>query len=54
MAMAQTAFRARPTLYRGHTMAEIRLTSELPDMFAKSHELEDGIRRKLGAIVYEI
>ena len=30
------------------------LTSELSDMFAKSHELEDEIRRKLGAIGYEI
>ncbi len=32
----------------------VRLTSELSDMFAKSHELEDEIRRKLGAIGYEI
>lgn len=31
-----------------------RLTSELSDMFGKSHELEDEIRRKLGAIGYEI
>lgn len=31
-----------------------RLTSELSDMFTKSHELEDEIRRKLGAIGYEI
>lgn len=31
-----------------------RLTSELSGMFAKSHELEDEIRRKLGAIGYEI
>ena len=31
-----------------------RLTSELSDMFAKSHELENEIRRKLGAIGYEI
>ena len=31
-----------------------RLTSELSEMFAKSHELEDEIRRKLGAIGYEI
>ncbi len=31
-----------------------RLTSELADMFKKSHELEDEIRRKLGAIGYEI
>lgn len=29
-----------------------RLTSELSEMFAKSHELEDEIRRKLGAIGY--
>ena len=27
-----------------------RLTSELSDMFKKSHELEDEIRKKLGAI----
>ena len=31
-----------------------RLTSELSDMFAKSHELEEEIRRKLGAIGYEL
>ena len=31
-----------------------RLTSELSDMFQKSHELEDEIRKKLGAIGYEI
>ena len=31
-----------------------RLTSELSGMFAKSHELEDEIRRKLGVIGYEI
>ena len=31
-----------------------RLTSELAGMFAKSHELEDEIRKKLGAIGYEI
>ena len=31
-----------------------RLTSELSDMFKKSHELEDEIKRKLGAIGYEI
>lgn len=31
-----------------------RLTSELSDMFAKSHELEDEIRKKLGAIGYEV
>ena len=31
-----------------------RLTSELSDMFAKSHELEEEIRRKLGAIGYEV
>jgi len=31
-----------------------RLTSELSDMFAKSHELEEEIRRKIGAIGYEI
>ena len=31
-----------------------RLTSELSDMFKKSHELEDEIRRKLGAIGYEV
>lgn len=31
-----------------------RLTSELSDMLKKSHELEDEIRKKLGAIGYEI
>lgn len=31
-----------------------RLTSELSDMFAKSHELENEIRKKLGAIGYEV
>lgn len=31
-----------------------RLISELSDMFAKSHELEAEIRKKLGAIGYEI
>ncbi len=31
-----------------------RLTAELSEMFAKSHELEDEIRKKLGAIGYEI
>jgi type I restriction enzyme M protein len=31
-----------------------RLTSELSDLFAKSHELEIEIRKKLGAIGYEI
>jgi len=31
-----------------------RLTSELSGMFERSHELEDEIRRKLGAIGYEI
>lgn len=31
-----------------------RLTSELSEMFRKSHELEDEIRSKLGAIGYEI
>ena len=31
-----------------------RLTSELSDMFVKSHELEEEIRKKLGAIGYEI
>lgn len=31
-----------------------RLTSEISEMFVKSHELEDEIRRKLGAIGYEI
>ena len=31
-----------------------RLTSELSEMFAKSHELEDEIRKKLRAIGYEI
>ena len=31
-----------------------RLTSELSVMFAESHELEEEIRKKLGAIGYEI
>ena len=31
-----------------------RLTSELSGLFAQSHELEDEIRRKLGAIGYEL
>ena len=31
-----------------------RLTSELSEMFAKSHELEKEIREKLGAIGYEV
>lgn len=31
-----------------------RLTGELSEMFVRSHELEDEIRRKLGAIGYEI
>ena len=31
-----------------------RLTGELSDLFAKSHELEEEIREKLGAIGYEV
>ena len=31
-----------------------RLTSELAEMFKKSHELEAEIRKKLGAIGYEV
>ena len=31
-----------------------RLTSELSDMFERSHELEDEIRKRLGALGYEI
>ena len=31
-----------------------RLTSELSEMFAKSHALEEEIRKKLGAIGFEI
>ena len=31
-----------------------RLTSELSEMFAKSHKLEEEIRKKLGAIGYEM
>ena len=31
-----------------------RLTSELADMFNESHRLEEEIRKKLGAIGYEI
>jgi hypothetical protein len=30
-----------------------RLTSDLAEMFAKSHKLEDEIRQRLGAIGYE-
>ena len=43
-------------LENGETFEEkmSRLTSELSDMFVKSHELEEEIRRKLGAIGYEI
>ena len=32
----------------------VRLTSELSEMFKRSHELEDEIRRRLGAFGYEI
>ena len=31
-----------------------RLTSELSELFAKSHELEAEIKQRLGAIGYEI
>lgn len=31
-----------------------RLTSELTDLFSQSHELEDEIRQRLGAIGYEV
>ncbi len=31
-----------------------RLTGELSEMFKKSHELEEEIRKKLGAIGYEV
>ena len=31
-----------------------RLTAELSEMFAKSHELEQEIRKKLGAIGYDV
>ena len=31
-----------------------RLTSELSDLFDKSHELEAEIRKNLGAIGYEV
>ena len=31
-----------------------RLTGELSELFAKSHELEEKIRKNLGAIGYEI
>lgn len=31
-----------------------RLTSELSELFEQSHELEDEIRKKLGAIGYDI
>ncbi|MFZ3132249.1 MAG: N-6 DNA methylase, partial [Desulfosporosinus sp.] len=32
----------------------MRLTSELSEMFIKSHELEDEIKQRLGAIGYEL
>ena len=32
----------------------MRIVGYLTEMFAKSHELEDEIRKKLGAIGYEI
>lgn len=31
-----------------------RLTAELSELFAKSHVLEDEIRKRLGAIGYDI
>ncbi len=31
-----------------------RLTSELSDLFAESHKLEEEIRKNLGAIGYEV
>ena len=31
-----------------------RLTSELSELFAKSHELEAQIKERLGAIGYEV
>ena len=31
-----------------------RLTSELSELFAKSHELESEIKKRLGAIGYDI
>ena len=31
-----------------------RLTSELSELFTKSHELEEEIKKKLGAIGYEL
>ena len=31
-----------------------RLTSELSEMFARSHELEDEIKERLGAIGFDI
>ncbi len=31
-----------------------RLTTELSEMFVRSHELEEEIRKKLGAIGYEL
>lgn len=31
-----------------------RLTGELSEMFKRSHELEDEIRKRLGAIGFEI
>lgn len=31
-----------------------RLTAEFPELFAKSHEWENEIRKRLGAIGYEL
>ena len=31
-----------------------RLTVELAEMFAKSHRLEEEIRKRLGAVGYEV
>ena len=45
--------------YRKYRRYEVKkiidyIAEELSEMFAKSHELADEIRRKLGAIGYEI
>ena len=44
----------RVLLYYPDTRKMARRTSELSEMFAKSHALEDEIRKKLGVIGFEI
>ena len=44
--------RSRSIVY-GKTNPSFRLTSELSEMFKRSHELEAEIREKLGVLGYE-